>query len=48
MIDQTMDEESTLEKVYDGLAKAGIIGQTAIDAVNQMQNNGILFRERVS
>lgn len=37
--------EDTLFKVYAGLAAAGISGQQAIDAVNQMQNQGILFRE---
>lgn len=39
-------DEQTLTKVYAGLEAAGITGQDAIDAVNQMQNEGILFRER--
>jgi hypothetical protein len=39
-------DEKTLRKVYMGLAAAGVIGQTATDAVNEMQNQGILFRER--
>ena len=38
-------DEQTLFKVYAGLAAAGIRGQLAIDAVNQMGNQGILFRE---
>lgn len=39
-------DEDTLRKVYEGLLKAGIFGQQAVDAVNQMQNQGILFREK--
>ena len=39
-------DENTLRKVYMGLAAAGVIGQTATDAVNEMQNQGVLFRER--
>jgi hypothetical protein len=39
-------DEGTLKKVYDALKVAGIEGQQAIDAVFQMQNLGILFRER--
>lgn len=39
-------DEQTLTKVYEGLAAAGVIGEQAIDAVFQMQNRGILFRER--
>jgi hypothetical protein len=42
---ETFDED-TLPKVYAGLRAAGITGQQAVDAVNQMQNQGILFRER--
>lgn len=42
----THDDEQTLAKVYGGLADAGIVGQQAIDAVFQMQNHGVLFRER--
>ena len=38
-------DENTLRKVYEGLLAAGIFGQQAVDAVNQMQNQGILFRE---
>lgn len=39
-------DEKTLRKVYMGLAAAGVTGQTATDAVNEMQNQGVLFRER--
>lgn len=39
-------DETTLKRVYYGLAKAGIVGEQADDAVNQMQNAGVLFRER--
>lgn len=44
--ERVVHDDSTLAKVYFGLAQAGITGQLAIDAVNQMQNEGILFRER--
>lgn len=39
-------DENTLRKVYEGLMKAGIFGQQAVDAVSEMQNQGILFREK--
>lgn len=39
-------DEDTLTKVYEGLYRAGLSGVEAADAVNQMQNAGILFRER--
>ena len=38
-------DENTLRKVYEGLLAAGIFGQQAVDAVSEMQNKGILFRE---
>lgn len=38
--------EETLSKAYFGLAAAGITGQQAIDAINQLLNQGILLRER--
>ena len=40
-------DEDTLQKVYAALEKAGITEQQAIDAVNQMLDLGILFRERI-
>lgn len=39
-------DEETLRKVYEGLLAAGIYGQQAVDAVFQMQNKGIFFREK--
>jgi len=39
-------DEDTLKKVYEGLLAAGVFGQQAVDAVNQIQNRGILFREK--
>lgn len=39
-------DKKTVRKVYMGLAAAGVTGQTATDAVFEMQNQGILFRER--
>lgn len=39
--------EDTLFKVVRGLEKAGVAGQAATDAVGSMQNEGVLFRERV-
>lgn len=41
----THHDENTLRKVYDSLTAVGVIGQTATDAVNEMQNRGIFFRE---
>ncbi len=38
-------DEDTLRKVYEGLLAAGIFGQQAVNAVSEMQNKGILFRE---
>jgi hypothetical protein len=42
----TTYDEQTLRKVYLGLAAAGIRSQLALDAVAQLQNQGILFREK--
>lgn len=39
-------DEGTLTKVYDALATVGVIDQEAMDVVHEMQNAGILFRER--
>lgn len=47
MNDNTYYDEDTLNKVYRGLNAAGIFSQQAVDAVNQIQNQGILFRERL-
>lgn len=35
-------DESTLIKVYGALLSAGVYGQAAVDAVNQMQKAGVL------
>ncbi len=40
-------EESTMALVEGALAKAGLGDQQIIDAINEMQNVGILFRERL-
>lgn len=39
-------DENTLRKVYDAMALAGIPSGLRQDAVTNMQNAGILFRER--
>lgn len=39
-------DEYTLLKVVHALREAGIPDQQAEDAINQMQNAGVLFRER--
>lgn len=44
--DETCYNEETLHKVYAGLLAAGIGQGQAIDVVNQILNEGILFRER--
>lgn len=46
-----MDEElvhtpDTLNKVYAALTEAGLTTGQAVNAVCQLQNRGILFRER--
>lgn len=38
-------DEETMQKVWAGLRAAGLDDTQLIDAVNQMQNQGILFRE---
>jgi hypothetical protein len=48
-VTNTPDEhygEETLAHVYEALNEAGVGGEQATDAVNQMQNRGILFRAR--
>lgn len=37
--------QETMYKVYDALKEAGLTQQQAFDAINQMQNAGIYFRE---
>lgn len=43
--ERVVHDDQTLGKVYFALAAAGVTGQLAMDAVNEMQNAGILFRE---
>lgn len=38
-------DENTLSKVYQGLIDAALTPAQAVDAVSQMQNHGIFFRE---
>lgn len=45
-MDITHHDENTMQKVYDALKAAGIKKQRRLDAVAQMQNAGIYFRER--
>lgn len=47
MTDETYYDEGTLKKVADALMSVGIMRAHAIDAINAMQNAGILFRERL-
>lgn len=37
--------EGTIFKVYAALMKSGLTHKQATDAINEMQNEGILFRE---
>lgn len=41
-------DEGTLHRVYAALGNAGLSHRVAEDVVNEMQNLGILFRERTS
>jgi hypothetical protein len=43
---QEHHDERTLEKVRDALLDAGILPHQAIACLTEMQNVGILFRER--
>lgn len=44
--ERTTYDDQTLHKVYRALARAGLSHAQASDAVTEMQNEGILFRER--
>jgi len=39
--------EGTLRKVYEALSVLGIDGNQALDVVNEIMNQGIVFREVV-
>lgn len=43
---QLKNDEETVQKVFQALAGVGLSEGQIINAVNQMQNAGILFRER--
>lgn len=46
--DVTAYDENTMEKVRRALSDQGLPGHDQIDAINAMQNEGILFRERTT
>lgn len=46
LMDQTHYDEDTLFKVAMALRKAGLTYNQVTDAISEMQNAGILFRER--
>jgi hypothetical protein len=45
-LDREGYDENTLFKVYDSLRAAGLDEQKARETISDMQNKGILFRER--
>ena len=45
-MDTEVFHENTLTKVYDALERSGLTHWKAVEAVREMQNEGILFRER--
>lgn len=47
MRDQTFHDDQTLSKVYRGLEAAGLTSTQAHDAIAEMLNQGILFREHL-
>lgn len=40
--------DGTMFKVYQALRRAGLSEPQALNAINEMQNDGILFRERAA
>lgn len=48
VLDEEFHDEDTLFKVYDALRRTGLDEQQARHAIMEMQNVGILFRERRS
>jgi hypothetical protein len=38
--------DETMRKVMEALEKSGLSSGQALDAIREMQNSGILFRER--
>lgn len=45
--DQVYYTEETLFKVYKAIRRAGVTEEFAEQIINEMQNDGILFRERI-
>lgn len=45
-LESTFHDEETLSKVYDSLLKYKVSPKNARDIVSDMQNRGLLFRER--
>ena len=45
-LESTFHDEETLGKVYDSLLKYKVSPKSARDIVSDMQNRGLLFRER--
>lgn len=39
-------DDDTMRKVHNALGRAGLTEVQIRDAINEMQNDGILFRER--
>lgn len=39
-------DENTMFKVYDALKEAGLDEKKALETISDMQNKGIVFRER--
>jgi len=48
MNDTTAHDENTIIKVFSALCRAGLSDQQVSDAITEMQNEGILFRERTN
>ena len=47
MTEQVTYDELTLFKVFTALRRVGIEQPKIVSAISEMQNSGILFRERV-
>jgi len=45
-VEKLYHDENTLDKVRNALISSGMTGRVADNAINEMQNAGILFRER--
>jgi hypothetical protein len=43
--EQLYHDDQTLRKVYDTLRDTGLSESETLDAINEMQNKGLLFRE---